>query len=79
MSGREVGRNAKGDVITIHEHMNEVLIAALLVASAAFVLFLSNVADFPDRTSDRLTFHGRLERAGRNRRDSTNSLSAGYG
>ena len=36
----------------MHEYTKRVLIAALLVVSTAFVPCLSNVADFPDRTSE---------------------------
>ena len=36
----------------MHEYMKKALIAALLVISTAFVPYLSNVADFPDRTSE---------------------------
>jgi hypothetical protein len=36
----------------MHEYMKKALIAALLVVSSAFVPCLSNVADFPDRTSE---------------------------
>lgn len=36
----------------MHEYMKKALTAALLVVSTAFVPCLSNVADFPDRTSE---------------------------
>lgn len=47
-----VGRNAKGDLNTMHEYMKKALIAALLFVSAAFAPYLSSVVDFPDRTSE---------------------------